>query len=243
MPAVPNRRAQALRRDLMAPPKVKSFANRLAYDTRPAPTLSEDVSHAHRHHRTQDPRDRDSGSVDLDGTGIYDVDTGIGFLGPHAGEFSRIRPSISKCGAQGDCIVDFHHPPKNTASPSGRRSGARSAISPASGGSARFRCDGRTLTQVASRYLQPPYSDLESQSPPQIRRDGHRIVPRCSRLWRKNAASACTSRIFTVRTAINRGDLLQRDRGGRCVRHPKSTSGWRAPVPSTKETPVGQIGV
>src|ERR1051326_5303224 len=54
-------------------------------------------------------------SVDLDGTGIYDVDTGIGFLDHMLESFSRHSCIDLKVRAQGDLHVDFHHTTEDTA--------------------------------------------------------------------------------------------------------------------------------
>src|SRR5260370_33184422 len=54
-------------------------------------------------------------SVDLDGTGLYDVDTGIGFLDHMLESFSRHSAIDLKVRAQGDLHVDFHHTTEDTA--------------------------------------------------------------------------------------------------------------------------------
>ena len=53
-------------------------------------------------------------SVDLDGTGAYDVDTGIGFLDHMLESFSRHSLIDLKVRAQGDLHVDFHHTTEDT---------------------------------------------------------------------------------------------------------------------------------
>ncbi len=54
-------------------------------------------------------------SLDLDGTGEYDVDTGIGFLDHMLESFSRHSLIDLKVRAQGDLHVDFHHTTEDTA--------------------------------------------------------------------------------------------------------------------------------
>ena len=54
-------------------------------------------------------------SIDLDGTGAYDVDTGIGFLDHMLESFSRHSLIDLKVRAQGDLHVDFHHTTEDTA--------------------------------------------------------------------------------------------------------------------------------
>ena len=53
-------------------------------------------------------------SLDLDGTGAYDVDTGIGFLDHMLESFSRHSLIDLKVRAQGDLHVDFHHTTEDT---------------------------------------------------------------------------------------------------------------------------------
>jgi len=48
-------------------------------------------------------------SVDLDGTGEYDVDTGIGFLDHMLEQLSRHSLIDLKVRAQGDLHIDYHH--------------------------------------------------------------------------------------------------------------------------------------
>ena len=53
-------------------------------------------------------------SLDLDGTGAYDIDTGIGFLDHMLESFSRHSLIDLKVRAQGDLHVDFHHTTEDT---------------------------------------------------------------------------------------------------------------------------------
>lgn len=53
-------------------------------------------------------------SVDLDGTGVYDVDTGIGFLDHMLESFSKHALIDLKVRAQGDLHIDFHHTTEDT---------------------------------------------------------------------------------------------------------------------------------
>ena len=52
---------------------------------------------------------RISASVDLDGTGAYDVRTGIGFLDHMLEQLSRHSLVDLKLRAEGDLHIDFHH--------------------------------------------------------------------------------------------------------------------------------------
>jgi len=54
-------------------------------------------------------------SLDLDGTGECDVDTGIGFLDHMLESFGRHAMIDLKVRAQGDLHVDFHHTTEDTA--------------------------------------------------------------------------------------------------------------------------------
>ena len=53
-------------------------------------------------------------SLDLDGTGDYDVDTGIGFLDHMLESFARHAMLDMKVRAQGDLHIDFHHTTEDT---------------------------------------------------------------------------------------------------------------------------------
>ena len=97
-------------------------------------------------------------SVDLDGTGIYDIDTGIGFLDHMLESFSRHSAIDLKVRAQGDLHVDFHHTTEDTAIVIGQ------AIKRALGDLAGIRRFGsilmpmdETLTRVAIDVSNRPY--------------------------------------------------------------------------------------
>ena len=53
--------------------------------------------------------------VNLDGTGAYDVSTGIGFLDHMIEQFSRHSLIDIKCHVQGDLHVDQHHTTEDSA--------------------------------------------------------------------------------------------------------------------------------
>ena len=55
-----------------------------------------------------------SASVDLDGTGKYDVSTGIGFLDHMMEQLSRHSLIDLRLRAQGDLHIDFHHTTEDT---------------------------------------------------------------------------------------------------------------------------------
>ena len=57
---------------------------------------------------------RISASVDLDGTGAYDVRTGIGFLDHMLEQLSRHSLVDLKLRAEGDLHIDFHHTTEDT---------------------------------------------------------------------------------------------------------------------------------
>src|SRR3984885_7384027 len=54
-------------------------------------------------------------SLDLDGSGDCDVDTGIGFLDHMLESFGRHSMIDLKVRAQGDLHIDFHHTTEDTA--------------------------------------------------------------------------------------------------------------------------------
>ena len=53
-------------------------------------------------------------SVDLDGTGEYDIDTGIGFLDHMLESFSKHALIDLRVRAQGDLHIDYHHTTEDT---------------------------------------------------------------------------------------------------------------------------------
>ena len=97
-------------------------------------------------------------SIDLDGSGVYDVDTGIGFLDHMLESFSRHSLIDLKVRAQGDLHVDFHHTTEDTAIVIG--SAIKRALGDFSGirrfGSILLPMD-ETLTRVAVDISNRPY--------------------------------------------------------------------------------------
>jgi len=99
-----------------------------------------------------------SAEVDLDGTGSYDVSTGIGFLDHMLEQLSRHSLIDLKVRAQGDLHIDFHHTTEDTGYAVGE------ALSKALGdragivryGDALIPMD-ETLTQVALDCSNRPY--------------------------------------------------------------------------------------
>ena len=99
-----------------------------------------------------------SASVDLDGTGQYDVSTGIGFLDHMMEQLSRHSLIDLTLRAQGDLHIDFHHTTEDTGYAVGeavsRALGDRAGI--VRYGSALIPMD-ETLTRVALDCSNRPY--------------------------------------------------------------------------------------
>ncbi|MEE8187810.1 MAG: imidazoleglycerol-phosphate dehydratase HisB [Kiloniellales bacterium] len=57
---------------------------------------------------------RISASIDLDGTGAYDIETGIGFLDHMLEQLSRHSLMDITLRAEGDTHIDFHHTTEDT---------------------------------------------------------------------------------------------------------------------------------
>ena len=53
-------------------------------------------------------------SLDLDGTGTYDIETGIGFLNHMLESFAKHAAIDLKVRAKGDLHIDFHHTTEDT---------------------------------------------------------------------------------------------------------------------------------
>lgn len=97
-------------------------------------------------------------ALDLDGTGVYDIATGIGFLDHMLESFSRHSAIDLAVRAQGDLHVDFHHTTEDTAIVIGQA--IRRALGDFSGvrrfGSCLMPMD-ETLTRVAIDLSNRPY--------------------------------------------------------------------------------------
>src|SRR6476646_11849949 len=97
-------------------------------------------------------------SLDLDGTGESDIDTGIGFLDHMLESFSRHSMIDLKVRAQGDLHVDVHHTAEDTAIVIGQA--VKKALGDFSGitrfGAALIPMD-ETLTRVAIDVSNRPY--------------------------------------------------------------------------------------
>ena len=97
-------------------------------------------------------------SLDLDGTGVCDIDTGIGFLDHMLESFGRHSMMDLKVRASGDLHVDFHHTTEDTAIVIGQA--VKKALGDFSGitrfGSALIPMD-EALTRVAIDVSNRPY--------------------------------------------------------------------------------------
>jgi imidazoleglycerol-phosphate dehydratase len=97
-------------------------------------------------------------ALDLDGTGEYDIDTGIGFLDHMLESFSRHALIDLKVRAQGDLHIDFHHTTEDTGIAIGQA--VKRALGDLGGisrfGSALIPMD-ETLTRVAVDVSNRPY--------------------------------------------------------------------------------------
>ncbi len=97
-------------------------------------------------------------ALDLDGTGVYDIATGIGFLDHMLESFSRHSAIDLTVRAQGDLHVDYHHTTEDTAIVIGQA--IRRALGDFSGvrrfGSCLMPMD-ETLTRVAIDLSNRPY--------------------------------------------------------------------------------------
>jgi len=97
-------------------------------------------------------------SLDLDGAGESDIDTGIGFLDHMLDSFARHSMIDLKVRAQGDLHVDFHHTTEDTAIVIGEA--VKKALGDFSGitrfGAALIPMD-ETLTRVAIDVSNRPY--------------------------------------------------------------------------------------
>ena len=119
-----------------------------------------------------------TGRVDLDGAGIAEISTGIGFLDHMLEQLAKHSLIDISLHAVGDLHIDFHHTTEDTGYVVGeavsRALGDRAGI--ARYGHAVIPMD-ETLTRVSLDASNRPYLDLEGRvHPAEARRDGHRAV-------------------------------------------------------------------
>ena len=79
---------------------------------------------------------RIAAAINLDGTGQYDIKTGIGFLDHMLEQLSRHSLIDLKVRAEGDLHIDYHHTTEDSGIVIGEASARRWATSPASAASA-----------------------------------------------------------------------------------------------------------
>ncbi len=134
-----------------AKPRAKSVAMRASTRIVAAPLRRASVER-----RTKETRIK--ASINLDGTGVYDVKTGIGFLDHMLEQLSRHSLIDLTLHAQGDLHIDFHHTTEDTGLVIGeaisKALGTRAGI--ARYGDALIPMD-ETLTRVALDASNRPY--------------------------------------------------------------------------------------
>ncbi len=169
-------------------------------------------------------------SLDLDGTGESDIDTGIGFLDHMLESFARHSMIDLKVRAQGDLHVDYHHTTEDTAIVIGQA--VKKALGDFAGitrfGSALIPMD-EALTRVALDMSNRPYLIWKVTFPspswarwtPSCSRNGSRPSPRMP-------GCACTSKIFMPTTATISSRPASRVWRGRCARRSRPMNAWMA---------------
>ena len=159
-------------------------------------------------------------SLDLDGTGEADIDTGIGFLDHMLESFARHAMIDLKVRAQGDLHVDFHHTTEDTAIVIGKA--VKKALGDFSGitrfGSALIPMD-EALTRVAVDISNRPYLVWKVAIPkPKLGEMDTELFKEGSRPSPRMRASVCISKIFMPTTATISWRPASRGWRGRCVR-------------------------
>ena len=98
-------------------------------------------------------------SLDLDGTGVYRISTGIGFLDHMLEQLSPPQPDRHHAAAEGDLHIDYHHTTEDSRHRAGRVPRARRwAAAPASAATAAPTIPmDETLTEVALDASNRPY--------------------------------------------------------------------------------------
>ena len=156
-------------------------------------------------------------SVNLDGQGIYDVETGIGFLDHMLEQLSRHSLIDLTVRAKGDLHIDYHHTTEDTGIAIGQA--VAKALNDRRGivryGSALIPMD-ETLTRVALDLSNRPY--LRWMSPGL---SWAKWTPNCSRSGfrrsRNRQAQLCMLRTYMARTPITLSNPVLKAWHGLCV--------------------------
>ena len=121
---------------------------------------------------------RIAAAINLDGTGKYDIETGIGFLDHMLEQLRRHSLIDITLRAKGDLHIDYHHTTEDTRHRAGR--GLTKALGDLTGirryGGAYIPMD-ETLTEVALDLSNRPYLIWKVNfTKPKLGDDGHRAV-------------------------------------------------------------------
>ena len=173
-------------------------------------------------------------SLDLDGTGVYRISTGVGFLDHMLEQLSRHSLIDLTVKAEGDLHIDFHHTTEDSGIVDRQAvSRRRWATARASAAMASDHPDGRDADPRRARPVEPALPDLEGRfHPAQARRDGHRAVQGMVPGLRPGGRRRrCTSRTSTARTTTTSSKAASRAWRAPCARRSRSTRASRMPCP------------
>ena len=173
-------------------------------------------------------------SLDLDGAGECDIDTGIGFLDHMLESFGRHSMIDLKVRAQGDLHVDYHHTTEDTGIVIGQA--VKKALGDFAGitrfGSALIPMD-ETLTRVAIDVSNRPYLIWRVDVPkPKLGEMDTELFKEWFQAFAQHAGRlpACREPLWREQPS-HRGKLLQGTRARACARRSRRTSGWKAGSP------------
>ncbi len=186
--------------------------------------------------RARTKETRIAAAINLDGTGKYDIKTGIGFLDHMLEQLSRHSLIDITLRAEGDLHIDYHHTTEDLgivlgeclAKALGDRAGIRRY------GAAHIPMD-ETLTEVALDASNRPYLIWKVNFPspssapwtPSCSRNGSRPSP-------SSAGSRCTCGTTTATTTTTSSRAASRASRARCASRARSTRARPTAVPSTK---------
>ena len=175
-------------------------------------------------------------TVDLDGTGAYDIATGIGFLDHMLEQLARHSLIDITLKAKGDLHIDFHHTTEDSGIVLGQ------AVAKALGdkqGIARYACShlpmDETLTRVAVDVSGRPHLVWKvAFSTPKIGDMDTELFREWFQAFARTPASRCTWRPSTATTTTTSPRPASRGWPAPCARPSPSTRARRGRVPSTK---------
>jgi imidazoleglycerol phosphate dehydratase HisB len=200
------------------------------------------AGHAHRPDRPQDETTDILVEVDLDGTGAYDVSTGIGFLDHMVEQFSRHSLIDVTLKVEGDLHIDQHHTTEDSAIALGQ------AIAEALGDKAGIGRYGQayspmdeTLARVALDISGRPYLVWKARfTQEKLGEWDTELIEHWFHSVAQAPGSRCTSSCSTARTTTTCAKRSTRASPGRCARRWNSIRARAGRFPPPRASSVAE---